>query len=149
MWYPEVNDIRIFQISQQSWSILGSVCCLAITTFLYNIELSTIHIFSLICEILRLWLYFFFFNERFKCTHHVFFSFSSAYLFFSNQLQLKKVNFCQGTLEFKCRKRRDHFSNNANPYRADLQKEYVSHYLVFTRSAQSDSRGIFFTFVCF
>lgn len=54
MWCPSVKNIRIFQISQQSWSGFGSACRLPIRVFLYNIELSTIHIFSLICEILRL-----------------------------------------------------------------------------------------------
>lgn len=51
---PSVKNIRIFQISQQSWSGFGSACRLPIRVFLYNIELSTIHIFSLICEILWL-----------------------------------------------------------------------------------------------
>lgn len=56
MWCPSVNNIHIFQISQQSWSGFGSACSLPVRAFLYNIELSTIHIFSLICEILWLWL---------------------------------------------------------------------------------------------
>lgn len=56
MWCPSVNNIHIFQISQQSWSGFGSACRLPVRAFLYNIELSTIHIFSLICEILWLWL---------------------------------------------------------------------------------------------
>lgn len=56
MWCPSVNNIHIFQISQQPWSGFGSACSLPVRTFLYNIELSTIHIFSLICEILWLWL---------------------------------------------------------------------------------------------
>lgn len=97
MWYPEVNDIRIFQISQQSWSVLGSVCCLAITTFLYNIELSTIHIFSLICEILRLWLnFFFFFNERFKYTHQVFFPCLQDICFFFQSAPVKESKLLSG-----------------------------------------------------
>lgn len=54
MWCPSVNNIHIFQISQQSWSGFGSACSLPVRAFLYNIELSTIHIFSLICEILWL-----------------------------------------------------------------------------------------------
>ena len=55
MWCPSVNNIHISQISQQSWSGFGSACRLPVRAFLYNIELSTIHIFSLICEILWLW----------------------------------------------------------------------------------------------